>query len=88
MPFYVYKCIEKLLGQICGQGNQNWKFGVENSGFPLGENTRTGLLFCAIPTTETDVVPGKIAINSKPRFCCFGYLGADPNFIICFFQHV
>jgi len=52
------------------------------------ENTRTGLLLCAIPVTATDGVPDRIARNSKPCFCCFGYLGADPNFLICFFQHL
>jgi len=34
LPFYVYKCIDKLSGQIWGQGDQNWGFGVENTGFP------------------------------------------------------
>jgi len=44
--FYVYKCIGKLWGQIWGQGDQNWGFGVEIVDSRKGRHKNRVVVLC------------------------------------------
>jgi len=67
--------MDKLWGRIWGQGDQNWGFGVENSGFPRGKTPRAGLLFWCMSPWRQMSCRARFPETANPIFVVSGIWG-------------